>query len=143
MRPTGLGPACLSFQHRRDPAKQPRQDFSAVDLIEHFTSSTQVKIVRDVADACFVIALNQDLGAFELLTHGIFAARKQVDGQVGAYLAKTDRIGQSPRSSEKRCIGRGLKLCKTQWSLMNASTTALSRLNQSNRVRARSGIVGA
>lgn len=86
MRPTGLGPACLSFQHRRDPAEQVSQDFGAVNLIEHFMSSTGIEIVRDVAQARFVIT--QDLNAFELLTHGIFAARKEIDGQVCAHLAK-------------------------------------------------------
>ena len=70
----------MSFQHRGDPPKQTRSDFAAVDLIEHFVSSTGVEIVGDVVYARFVIALYQDLDSFELLAHGIFAARKQVDG---------------------------------------------------------------
>jgi hypothetical protein len=56
-------------------------DFVAVDLIQHFVSSTGVEIVGDAVDARFVIALYQDLDSCELLAHGIFAARKQVDGQ--------------------------------------------------------------
>ena len=74
MRPTGLGPACLSFQHRRDPAKQVSQDLGTADLIEHFVPSTGIEIVRDVAQARFVIVLYQDLHSFEVLTHGIIAA---------------------------------------------------------------------
>src|SRR5262245_18559402 len=84
----------LSLQHRRDPAEQARMDFVAVDLIEHFVSSSGVEIVGDVVNARFTIAVYQDLESFESLAHGIFTARQQVDGQVGPYLAKTDRVRQ-------------------------------------------------
>lgn len=65
---------CSSFQHRREPSKQVCTDFVAVDLIEHFVSSTGVEVVRDVVDARFAIAIYQQLNSFELLTHWVFAA---------------------------------------------------------------------
>src|ERR1700754_1321184 len=93
---------------------QVRPDFAAIDLIEHFVSPTGVKIMGDVVDARSAIAVHQQLDSFELLAHRIVAARKKVDGQVVAYVAKTDRIGQPARSRQKRRKGRGLKFSKAQ-----------------------------
>jgi hypothetical protein len=92
----------LSFDHRSDPGEQARSHFFLVDLIEHFVSSAGVEIVGDDAFARFAIAGHQQVDAFELLAHGIFTTRKEVDGQVIAYLAKTDRVGQSGRRRQKR-----------------------------------------
>jgi hypothetical protein len=54
----------------RDPAKQACPDFVAVDLIEHFVSSTGIEIVGDAVDAGVAIALYQEWDSFELLAHG-------------------------------------------------------------------------
>src|SRR5205807_1262427 len=97
------------------PAKQACPDFVTIDLVEHFVSSTGVEIVGDVVDAHCVIAVYQEPDFFELLAHWVFAARKQVDGQVVACLAKTDRVGQPGCSSQNRCKERGLKLREAQW----------------------------
>src|SRR5260370_7746194 len=72
-------------------------------------SSTLVEILRNVMETRFLISLYQDLDSFELLAHGIPAARKEVHGQVGTYLAKTGRIRESVRRREERCAGCGLK----------------------------------
>src|SRR6266850_2469699 len=77
-------------------------------------SSTLVEILRNVIETRFLISLYQDLDSFELLAHGIPAARKEVHGQVGTYLAKTGRIRESVRSREERCAGCGLKGCEAQ-----------------------------
>jgi len=55
----------LSFQHWRDPAKQVYPDFVAVDLIEHFMSSTGTEIVGNTIDARCMVALYQDLDWFK------------------------------------------------------------------------------
>src|SRR5262245_11550128 len=104
----------VSLQYSRDPANQACSDFVTVELIEHFVPSTAVEVVRDVVNARLSIAGRQDLDAYELLADGIFASRKQVDGQVAPDLAKTDRIRQSGRSREKRRERRGLELRKAQ-----------------------------
>jgi hypothetical protein len=48
--------ACAAFQYSRDPTEQSCPDFAAVNLIEHFVSSTGVEIVGDAIDARFAIA---------------------------------------------------------------------------------------
>jgi hypothetical protein len=48
-------------------------DFVAVDLIEHFVSSTGVEVMGDADDPRFLIALYQDPDSLELLAHRIFA----------------------------------------------------------------------
>src|SRR5262249_2233748 len=104
----------LPLQHGRDPSKQTTLHLVAVDLIEHLVSAARVEVVGDPADARPVIAVYQDLDSFELLAHGIFAAREEVDWQVMAYLAELDRIGQARRSCEKGCKRRGSKFSKAE-----------------------------
>src|SRR5215469_9976333 len=107
--------AVVSFQHGVDPAKQVGYDFVTVDFVQHFVTSTWVEVMGDVVDASVVIARYEDLYSFKLLAHRIFAARKQVNGQIWEYLAKVHRIGQPTRGSEKRSKGRGPKLRKAKW----------------------------
>jgi len=46
-------------------------------------------MVANIANACLVVAIDKETHSFQLLTDGIFAARKQVDGQILTYLVKT------------------------------------------------------
>jgi hypothetical protein len=71
-------------------------------------------MVAEIAETRFVIAIDKDTDSFELLAHGILAARKQVHGQIPAYLAKAKGVGQLVRSGEKRFSGRGLEGSETQ-----------------------------
>ena len=103
------------MENVRNPEKQIRLDFTTVDLVEHFVSSPRVEMVADIVDTRLVVAIDKETNSFELLAHRVFAARKQVDGQIAAYLAKSGGAGQLGRSGEKRFIGRGLQGSETQW----------------------------
>jgi hypothetical protein len=69
--------------------------------MKHFVTSTRIEIVGDVADTRVAIAVDKDTDPFKLLPDRIFAASKQVDGQIWAYLAKADVVGQLGRDRKE------------------------------------------
>ena len=95
-----------------NPVEHSFPDFDPVDLIKHFVSSASIEFVRDIRDARFSIALNEESDSLELLANGIFAAGKNINGQVTPDFAQICRITYPLGGGEKRFEGCRLKLCK-------------------------------
>ena len=97
-----------SRKNPEDPRKKICTDLITIDPVEHFVSSTRITIMGDINDTRCAISREKDPHGFELVADGILAARKYIDGQIVADLAKTDRIGQLGGRGEKRFARRRL-----------------------------------
>jgi hypothetical protein len=93
-------------------------------------------MVADIANTRLAIAIDKETDALQLLADRVFAARKQVDGQILAYLAKTEGATSSDVAAKNDSLAAGWRAPKHSGSFMKASTTAGSGLNQSKGVRA-------
>ena len=62
-----------SVEPRGHPVNKVSKNFTPVDLIGHFVTSTDIEIMAGV-EACLAIALYGRFDTFELLASGIFTA---------------------------------------------------------------------
>lgn len=83
------------FELPRDPVEQVLENFAPVDLIQHLVSSTGVKIVRDVTEARFAIALYQNVDALSCSPTGSSLPENRYNG-------KSARISPSSAGSDSR-----------------------------------------
>src|SRR5262245_40233294 len=88
------GPSRIAPELARDPAEQASSDFIAIDLVEHFVSTSRVEVVAHIGEARLPIPLDQEPDALESLADGIVAAREHVDGDVAPDPAQSGRIGE-------------------------------------------------
>src|ERR1700741_1140631 len=83
--PPGEGPP----QNVRNPNQEVRADLTAVRLVEHFMPTSLVKIVEEIGDAGFVIAINQSANPCESLADGVFTSGEYIHGKILADFGQT------------------------------------------------------
>src|SRR5258708_40211573 len=80
---------------------------------EHFMPASLVKIVGDIGDTGFVIAINQGANPCESLPDGVFASREYIQGKILADFRQNRCIREAGCGGEKGgCGGRGQRLKK-------------------------------
>src|SRR6185295_6779738 len=89
-----LQPRDSPLEYFGNPKDQIRDDFAAVGFVEHFMSSSGVKMMRDICDARFLIALHEKTNALQLQTNWVFTAGKQIDRQVRSNSMQVARVGE-------------------------------------------------
>jgi hypothetical protein len=104
--------------------------------VEHLVAAARVEVMSERPQARAAIALQQHTDTFQLLPHRILAASEDVHGEILPHVLDLPRIGKRGNASTKDSIDSGLREAKQSGSDMKASTSVLSRLNQSNGVRA-------
>src|SRR5258708_19047949 len=102
----------LPPQNVRNPNQEVRADLTAVRLGEHFMPASLVKIVGDIGDTGFVIAINQGANPCESLPDGVFASREYIHGKILADFCQNRCIREAGCGGEKR--GRGSRRARSQ-----------------------------
>src|ERR1700683_1320352 len=76
------------------PTEEIDSNFVTVNLVEHFVPAGRIVIVINVLDTRRSVSIRENSDTFELQSNRIFRARKHIDRQVLADLAKTNWIGE-------------------------------------------------
>src|SRR5258708_9574584 len=97
----------LPPQNVRNPNQEVRADLTAVRLGEHFMPASLVKIVGDIGDTGFVIAINQGANPCESLPDRVFASREYIHRKILADFRQNRCIREAGCGGEKGgCGGR-------------------------------------
>src|SRR6185503_2223618 len=97
-----------------NPKDQIRDDFAAVGFVEHFMSSSGVKMMRDICDARFLITLHEKTNALQLQANWVFTAGKQIDRQVRSNSMQVARVGEFTSCRQEGFHRAWLEFFKTQ-----------------------------